>query len=199
MEVSMDGLPGKKMSWGFLRFLINWGWWWTLGMGVIGFLFLLVVGVGAALDVAFLSEATLHDFSMGFKGFSLDLLTHPFRPLAYTALFGLAAFLYGCVLFFVYQLRQILRSMDGGSPFTVDNARRLRRMAYPVFAAALAQTPPTFWGLNHLVHGRTEASLFIGPSALGFGGSLLMGLVLLALAEVFQYGVGLQGDRDLTI
>jgi hypothetical protein len=195
----MDGLPGKKMYWGFLRFLIDWGWWWTLGMGVFGFLFLIAVGVCAALDIAFLSDATLRNFSMGFKGFSLDLLTHPFRPLVYAALFGLAAFLYGCVLFFVYQLRQILRSMDGGSPFTVDNARRLRRMGYTVFVAALAQTPPIFWGLNHLVNGRTEASLFIGPSSLDFGGPLLFGLVLLALAEVFQYGVGLQGDRDLTI
>jgi len=199
MEVCMDGLPGNKMYWGFLKFLINWSWWCLLGIGVLGFLFLLGVGVCAALDISLLSEKMLLAFSMGWKGYSLYLLTHPFRPLVYMALLGVVAFLYGCVLFFVYQLRQILRSMDGGSPFTVDNARRLGRMGYTVLVAALAQTPPVFWVLNYLVHGRTEVSLSIRPSSFGFCEPLLFGLVLLALAEVFQYGVGLQGDRDLTI
>lgn len=194
----MAEYPGNKIYSGFLRSVINFSWWWGVGMGIVGILFFLVVGVCAAWNVPFLSEATMRDIFLGWKGYRLDLLTHPFRPFGYLALSGVVAFMYGCILFFIFQLRQVLRSMDGHTPFTQDNANRIRRMAYSVFVAVLLQMPPIFWALNYLLFRKPGISIRIEPS-LDITGPLVFGLTLLALAEVFHYGVSLQGDQDLTI
>lgn len=194
----MDRFSDKRVFGGLLRTLINWTWWWMLGVSVLAFLFYLALGLCAALDWTLLSEETLRDISLGWKTYRLDLLTASFNSLGYGALLGVWTLFHGCILYMVYQLRQILRSMDKGTPFTIENATRLRHMGHTVFVGFLVQMPPVFWVLNELLFGKAMASLKIGPS-LGSLAPILFGLVLLALAEVFEYGVGLQSERDLTI
>ncbi|HUU45604.1 MAG TPA: DUF2975 domain-containing protein [Acidobacteriota bacterium] len=102
-------------------------------------------------------------------------------------------------LFIAYLLRAFIRTVRDGSPFIRENPKRLRTIGYCIAAAG-----PVYGILNFLyarVHlyqidipdACLEVPIDIHPLA------IFLGLVILIIAQVFDYGVRLQTDQDLTV
>src|SRR5690606_33448346 len=102
-------------------------------------------------------------------------------------------------LTFLHQLRHLFQRVHRGSPFAASNAIRLRRLALVTLALAVLT------GVSELV-----TTLAVGGSGVGErlevplgvplnGSMVLLGLVLLALAEIFRRGAELEYEQSLTV
>jgi hypothetical protein len=101
-------------------------------------------------------------------------------------------------------LRRIFATMAGGTPFIGENIRRIRWIGWlMIIFGVLSQV--VRWGLVWFVHSNVAAtgldlSLQIDQSSVQPDTTMIfLGLVVLALAEVFRYGAQLQTDSDLTV
>ena len=96
-------------------------------------------------------------------------------------------------------LRRILQSVSAGTPFVEANARRIR---------AIGNLIPVFGLLIQALHWATALVTMdtVAAEGLHIRASLspnltylFIGLVIIALGEVFRYGSQLQADVDLTV
>ncbi len=103
------------------------------------------------------------------------------------------------VLFVVYIVRQIIVTVMEGQPFAAANVRRMRWIGLILMVGALA-VPMIEYSVARLVLGQvtTEGIVLSPPFDLNFG-VILVGLLLLILATVFEYGSRLESDQSLTI
>ena len=96
-------------------------------------------------------------------------------------------------------LRKIIRSIRGGTPFTRGNAARIRAMGWLVMISG------PFWGILEYIYGRMllptvsieGAAVEVDPDMRIF--YVFVGLLIVAIGHVFQYGVGLKEDSELTV
>jgi hypothetical protein len=96
-------------------------------------------------------------------------------------------------------LRKIMKSIKSGTPFTRVNAARIRAMGWLVMAAG------PFWGILEFVYARMwlskiqiEGALVeVDPDLRVF--YIFAGLVIVVIGHVFQYGVSLREDNELTV
>lgn len=107
--------------------------------------------------------------------------------------------LLGLGLWVVGQLRAVFRTLGAGRPFVPANATRLRRVAYGVIAAEIAraavflfehQYARTYFsapGLRFEVHPELSAM------------TIVYGLIILIIAEVFRAGTRLDEEQSLTV
>ena len=103
------------------------------------------------------------------------------------------------ILLFLHHLRQLFRRLRDGAPFDARNAERVRWLGVLVIVGELLLKVLGFW-LSSLVM-RTLAA---GPLALGASFALdakviLIGLMLVALAEVFRRGTTLEDEQSLVV
>ena len=102
-------------------------------------------------------------------------------------------------LFVVFQLRRVLRNVRQGQPFARDNARRLRIIGYATLIAG-----PVFGLMTH-IYGRVhqyqldipDATINVPIDVYPF--AIFAGLIVLVIAQVFDYGARLQSEQDLTV
>lgn len=98
-----------------------------------------------------------------------------------------------------YLLRQIFRSLTQSNPFVVHNAQRLRIIAFLIMFSAVtsfAHDAVVNWFLqqNFLLHNSgIRAHLVIDLK------TLMAGLIVLVIAEIFRIGARLQEEQDLTV
>ena len=101
------------------------------------------------------------------------------------------------LLLFLYQLRRLMFNATRGDYFTAANAWHIRCLgilliAYPVVVKILV------WFWTRIYHfpatGNTGFQLMLLPN-----NTLLAGLLLLVLSEVFRVGVQMREDQELTI
>ena len=115
-------------------------------------------------------------------------------PMVIVIVLGIALFLYGFRL-----LRHIVANAAADAPFTYENVSRLRHLAFVALGLlVLESSAPLLASALAAIGLRGEAfhaqfSLTAEPS------SLIIVLVLFALAEVFARGVELQQENDLTV
>jgi hypothetical protein len=96
-------------------------------------------------------------------------------------------------------LRKIIRSIRGGTPFTRGNAARIRAMGWLVMISG------PFWGILEYIYGRMllptvridGAVVETDPDIRIF--YVFVGLLIVAIGHVFQYGVSLREDSELTV
>ncbi len=117
---------------------------------------------------------------------------------AATAVAGVAIFLIAMFLV-LHLLRRLLGAVASGTPFIEANVRRIRWIGLIAVGAELAHE-----AFDHLlqlaIRGGTEATgLTVSPSWNLDPAALLLGLVVIALAEVFRHGSRLQLESDLTV
>jgi len=102
-------------------------------------------------------------------------------------------------LWIVYQLRTFLRTVRRGTPFDPDNGRRLR-----MIGTAIALGGPVFGFLN-FIYGQLFAYLIDVPNASVtvpldiYPFVVFLGLVVIGLGQVFDYGARLQAEQSLTV
>ncbi len=104
----------------------------------------------------------------------------------------------------LWLLRRIFGTMVGGTPFVWANVHRIRWIGWlMVILGVLSQV--VRWGLVWFVHRNVVAtgldlSLHIDQSLVQPDATaIFLGLVVLALAEVFRHGAQLQTESDLTV
>lgn len=101
------------------------------------------------------------------------------------------------ILFWV--LRKLVRSLKHGRPFIPDNVRRIRALGLLIILDF-----PVTWFLNYLNNNQYIGKLDIPGAEISMNAvpeinTLLLGLLILVLAQVFDTGVRLQSDNDLTV
>ena len=100
----------------------------------------------------------------------------------------------------IHLFRSLLADVLAADVFTRRNAVRLSRLGWLVIAVAVLAPPLQYWR-SWIVLRRLELTdVVLSPARPDWiASSAIFGLLLLALASVWRYGVELQHDRDLTV
>ena len=110
---------------------------------------------------------------------------------------GLAAMALGYVV--VTRLTGILRTAAEGTPFVTENAVRVRAIGFATLGWAglkiLSQASFGTLLASHLTWPGVDLNVKVDFAA----ETIVFGLLMLVLAEVFRYGVALQQEHDLTV
>lgn len=205
---------GKVSISSFLVVLLNVAWY--------------IVALAMVLMICIAALATFHDIRGGELdipvSFSVDPRTIPVRApslgvegaqiehargtvkfspppgasLVVPVLLGLVVF-FALALFVVGQLRAVFRTLRDGRPFVPANATRIRWIAVAVIAGELGRAVVMYSSNSYVMthfsanglrfDARPDVNLF----------TLIHGLIILAIAEVFRAGTRLDEDQSLTI
>ena len=104
-------------------------------------------------------------------------------------LLAMAALVYG-----MWQLRSIFRSITVKEPFTPANARRIRNIGLLLIGADVVKL------INYFIFGSMAKKYFVETELLtDIGGGIWIGALVLALSVVYQRGVEIYSDNQLTI
>lgn len=99
-------------------------------------------------------------------------------------------------------LRQIFRNVQTESPFHIDTARRIQQMGLLFVGQTLLEIvlKMALWSQTRPYFGqiRLDYNNFLSID-LNLTGPWLLGLILLALAQVYRRGIELQTESELTI
>ena len=97
------------------------------------------------------------------------------------------------------QLRLVFRSLSQGRPFVPENAGRLRVVGFAFIVGELARAALVyFWSYYTSLHFTANGLRFIASTDLN-GTTIIGGLCILVIAEVFREGTRLHEDQSLTI
>lgn len=102
-------------------------------------------------------------------------------------------------LLVLYQLRKIFATLAVGTPFTGENVSRIRIIGIAVIAGALLQNAVHILNGIYLSGVLRMPGLESGVNMKVDLTGILVGAVVIILAEVFRYGAGLQEEQDLTV
>lgn len=105
----------------------------------------------------------------------------------------------GVMLAFLHHLRRIFQSAQAGAPFDAGNAGRLRSLGLLLFAFAVLDGIAGSVASLTVSRGLTSSTLTV-PAGLHVDAVVvLVGLVLIALAEVFRRGAALEHEQSLVV
>jgi hypothetical protein len=119
-------------------------------------------------------------------------------PLISAALVAAAAML-AVVLWALGQLRAVFRTLRDGQPFVPANVIRIRRIGLVVIIGELARSALVYASNSYaMTHFSATGLQFDAPPDLHIF-TIIHGLIILAIAEVFRAGTRLYEDQSLTI
>ena len=103
-------------------------------------------------------------------------------------------------LLIVRELRATLREVKFGRPFSAENPRRLKRIGWLVLALGPLEGGWAIWMASRFLDKLSipGATLSINPMMFNYD-SILLGLLILLIAQIFELGVRLQEEQDLTV
>ncbi len=102
------------------------------------------------------------------------------------------------VLLIAWPIRQMARSTNTGDPFTTENVRRLWRISVLVMAGGVAVEAIANVAKMIIVQRSAAADLFAIEASLDLS-PVFIGLVIAALASIWQQGVAMREELDATI
>jgi len=107
--------------------------------------------------------------------------------------------LFLCAIWGLEQLHRVFGTLRKGRPFSDANARRLRRVAAAVIIGEVVRASMVAFNRFYAkTHFTATGLLFDWSFNIDFFG-ILLGLIILAIAEVFAAGTRLDEDQALTI
>jgi hypothetical protein len=202
---------GKRSIASFVKTLLDMAW-WIVGIS-LGLLVMLLVcstfvelrgdNLTMSLPVAVQLDAPIHSAG-GEPNAHFEKLQGNLRFPARKGTFlsgsvAVVVLMFGYVFWIVTQLRHVFRSLSDGLPFVVANARRIRWIGLAVIFGEFGRAAVVyFWSyytsLHFIADGlRFAASVDVSPI------TVITGLAILVIAEVFQEGARLQEEQSLTI
>jgi hypothetical protein len=101
--------------------------------------------------------------------------------------------------YLAYLLRSIVISIMQGDVFTPENVVRVRRLGYLVLGVAFVQASLEYLAAYEFFRLLEMTSPPISLPSPFEAGTILASLLILALAQVWSYGLELEQDRALTI
>jgi hypothetical protein len=97
------------------------------------------------------------------------------------------------------KLRAVFRTLKEGDPFVAANVARIRFVGFAVLIGELARAMWVFWNSVYLrLHLDMEGIRLRSEFDL-HGLTILAGLLLLVIAEVFRVGVQMKEEQELTV
>jgi hypothetical protein len=204
---------GERSIASFIRFVLDAAWWLVVvalalltGLLVFSF-FVKLDGNHLTMDVPVSLEldASVHGGSASLQTDGrLEKVRGNLRfPVRNGAFFSgsmfLVVLLLGFLLGVLGQLRHIFRSLSRGLLFLPENAKRIRWVGFTVIFGELGRAALTyFWSYYTSLHFTANGLRFV-PSADFNGITIVGGLAILVIAEVFREGTRLHEDQSLTI
>lgn len=204
----------SPLSLRMLKFFLAVLWWGLLGMGSVAIIWmaskspddlqLAMVGYASEIDTSVLEakDRSGQSLEVEFDGPAKVKLLIPKGSMSFThkaiGILLLALFFAACV-YFVKQLRDIVRTIDQQDPFVSANARRVRMIGVLIvgFAIARGTTQLALSGYADAMVVPTGFNLD-GRLEIPFG-LLIAGIAVMVLSEVFRHGTRLREDQSLTI
>jgi hypothetical protein len=129
----------------------------------------------------------------------VDSLTFNTNDPHFILFFIFLALTYFTINFLIlFHLRKIFSELPANSPFTYQNYKSIRFIAFLTIVSAcglqiLKTVVSFFLSAKYAI----EVKLNIGtPSILTF---LILGLIILAISEIFNHGIKLKEEQDLTV
>ena len=204
---------GERSIASFIRFVLDVAWWLVVvSLGLLTGLLVLSFCVNLEgqrltmnLPVALELNAPVHYTSASaYPDGRIEKLRgnlrFPIRQGAFlTVSMFLIVLLLGLLLWVLTQLRQVFRSLSRGQLFIPENARRIRWVGFSVIFGELARAAVLyFWSYYTSQHFTANGLRFV--AATDFNGiTIVGGLAILVIAEVFREGTRLHEDQSLTI
>jgi hypothetical protein len=105
----------------------------------------------------------------------------------------------GGLAYLVYLLRSIIIAIQQGAIFTQENVTRIRRLGYLVLIVALVRALLEYVAAYEFFRQLTILSPPLSLPSPFDAGVILASLLILALAQVWSYGLALERERALTI
>ena len=201
----------KRSIASFVKLVLETAWWAVaIGLGLLVILlacsfFIEVRGnnLTMSLPVAVQMDVPIHGASgetdVQFEKLRGNLRFPVRKGAFFSASVAVVVLMFGYLLWMVTQLRYVFRSLSRRLPFVAENARRIRWVGLAVIFGELGRAAIVyFWSyytsLHFTVRGlRFAASADMNPI------TIVSGLAILVIAEVFQQGARLQEDQALTI
>ena len=168
---------------------------------------LLGVGTHMTIPVRFYVDTDAHRISAPSIGVDRAELRDTHGSLRFPApkgsfLFINAGFLIAlflCAIWGLEQLHRVFGTLRKGQPFIHANARRLRRVAVVVFISEVLRASMVAFNQFYAKTNFTATGLLFDWSFNIDFFAVVLGLIILAIAEVFAAGTRLDEDQALTI
>lgn len=204
---------GKRSIASFIRILLDASW-WLVAVSLVLLTCLLLFksafnlennNLTMNLPVALELDAPVHGSGTAAQTEAqLEKLRGNLRfPVSNGAFFSgsLILILILCSLFFwiLTLLRLVFQSLSKGQLFIPENARRIRWVGFTLIAGEIIRAAMVyFW--SHYTSQHYTANGFHFIASLDFSGiTIISGLIVLVIAEVFEEGIRLREDQSLTI
>jgi len=209
----------RSVSLRILKFLFAVCWWGTIGISLLMVILLPVVAVTSPEKI----DLSLVGFARGVDSSALTATTHEglasiiefkepvqvrlslpadnWEPKWVYVLGGIVLGIAGAGLFlyFLKQFREIIQTVESGDPFVFENARRVRIIGLLIlvggFVGGLLETAGGIWADSMFVTEGFDLSTQIG---LDFS-TLISGLSIIVLSEIFRYGTQMREEQSLTV
>jgi Protein of unknown function (DUF2975) len=107
--------------------------------------------------------------------------------------------IFAFVLYVIDQLRAVLRTLIHGNPFVAENATRIRRVAFAVIIGEFARALIVFAENHYAMTNVAIAGLQFDTWPHMSFRTIIYGLIILVIAEVFRAGTRLDEEQSLTI
>jgi Protein of unknown function (DUF2975) len=214
---------GKRSVASFLMVLLNIGWGLSaLGVGLTVVLLVLspfvkgplevdaawlVVGTRMTIPVSFEVDARGHGVAAPSLGIASAELQDVRGFLTFPTQYGpflignaiLVLVVFSLALWVIGNLRAVFRTVSDGEPFVAINAARIRAIAYGVMFGEIARTVVTYFENYYAMTNFSAQGLrFVAAPDLNVF-AIVLGLIILVIAEVFRAGTRLHEDQSLTI
>lgn len=168
---------------------------------------LLGVGTHMTIPVRFYVDADAHRITAPSLGVDRAELRDTQGSLRFPAPRGSFVFinagfliaLFLCASWGLEQLHRVFGTLRKGQPFSDANARRLRRVAVAVIAGEVGRASMVAFNQFYAKAHFTATGLLFDWSFNIDGFAVVLGLIILAIAEVFAAGTRLDEDQALTI
>jgi len=202
---------GKRSIASFMKLGLDTAW-WVVAVSLVLLVILLACStfvelrgdnLTMSLPVAVQLDAPIHGAG-GETGAHFEKLRGELRFPARKGAFlsgsvAVVVLMFGYLLWIVTQLRYVFRSLSQGLPFVLANARRIRWVGLAVICGEFGRAAIVYsWSYYTSLHFKADglrfaASVDMNPI------TIVGGLAILVIAEVFQEGARLQEDQSLTI
>jgi hypothetical protein len=202
---------GKRSIASFTKFVLDMTWWVvaiSLGLLVIllvcsTFLELHGDNLTMSLPVAVQFDAPIHsvggETNAHFEKLRGNLRFPARKGVFLSASVAVVLLMLAYLFWIVTQLRNVFRSLSRGLPFILANARRIRWVGLAVIFGEFGRAAIVYcWSYYTSLH-FVAGGLHFSSSADLNPITIVGGLAILVIAEVFQQGAQLQEDQSLTI
>ena len=180
--------------------VVNVAWWVVLAVFVIQIGFSVYGMISLDSTSAILAHVSLDVSELGLS------IPVPLKSLDLPAIrklsgmfFALGVVTAAFVFFVLNHVKGILRLALAGTPFVRESARRVRTIGLAILGwAAYSTLVQAVFGMfmaGHLTWPGVPIRAKVSPSI----ETIIFGLLMLVLAEVFRYGLVLQEEHDLTV